>query len=543
MIEAPAKPHDRPDRRVQIGLFVLLSLIAVAAIAIRVRLLNMPLERDEGEYAYGGQMILHGVPPYTGFYTMKWPGTHLVYALFMSLFGETAAAIHLGLIVVNVATAILVFFVARTVLGFVGSMVAAAAYTLFSINPMIMGLQAHATHFVILPALAAILLLRHSAGSHSGLRIFSAGLLFGLAGIMKQSGAIFGLFAVSWMIWQECAAPKRNLRSLFSRLAFLILGGLLPVAVLFLVIARIGAFSQFWFWTFEYARQYASENTPISGLEFLLEKMDKLFRAVPILWAAAAIGMGLLCSKESLARARPFVLGFALFSFLAVCPAWIFRPHYFLLFIPAAGLLAGVAAEYLHDRIAEKQGRRTAGSLILLLLLLTFSWILYQWRAVYFQLSPRQISHALYYSPFPEMVDVAEYLKAHCPPNGRIAVLGSEPQIYFYSGRKAVTGYLYMYPLMERQPYATMMQQQLIREIEASSPDYVVFVHCADSWLGTWNSPALFNEWFKPYKQNHLRLVAWINLQSDDNAEYHWSDSDESKLPENGVWLGIFKKK
>ena len=30
----------------------------------------------------------------------------------------------------------------------------------------------------------------------------------------------------------------------------------------------------------------------------------------------------------------------------------------------------------------------------------------------------------------------------------------SEPQIYFYAGLRAAPGYIYMYPLMENQPYA-----------------------------------------------------------------------------------------
>jgi len=46
-------------------------------------------------------------------------------------------------------------------------------------------------------------------------------------------------------------------------------------------------------------------------------------------------------------------------------------------------------------------------------------------------------------NPFPESVEV-----------GRIALIGSEPQIYFYVGLIAATGCIYMYPLMENQPYA-----------------------------------------------------------------------------------------
>ena len=41
---------------------------------IRIRFLAIPLERDEGEYAYAGQLMLQGIPPYRLAYNMKFPG-------------------------------------------------------------------------------------------------------------------------------------------------------------------------------------------------------------------------------------------------------------------------------------------------------------------------------------------------------------------------------------------------------------------------------------------------------------------------------------
>ena len=43
-------------------LLVVLAAIVLAAL-VRIRLSDMPLERDEGEYAYAGQLILKGIPP------------------------------------------------------------------------------------------------------------------------------------------------------------------------------------------------------------------------------------------------------------------------------------------------------------------------------------------------------------------------------------------------------------------------------------------------------------------------------------------------
>lgn len=56
-------------------LYFFLLLVAGFVVYVRVRLLNLPLERDEGEYAYAGQLILEGVPPYKEAWNMKLPGT------------------------------------------------------------------------------------------------------------------------------------------------------------------------------------------------------------------------------------------------------------------------------------------------------------------------------------------------------------------------------------------------------------------------------------------------------------------------------------
>ena len=59
---------------------------------MRAPLLGLPFERDEGEYAYAGQLMLHGIPPYKFAYSMKFPGTYAFYAMIMSVFGQTTFA-------------------------------------------------------------------------------------------------------------------------------------------------------------------------------------------------------------------------------------------------------------------------------------------------------------------------------------------------------------------------------------------------------------------------------------------------------------------
>src|SRR5471032_661246 len=88
---------------------IFLGLSLLVAVGVRARLLDFPLERDEGEYAYAGQLILQGIPPYQLASNMKLPGTYFAYALGMAIFGQTTTGIHLTLLAVNALTIVFVF--------------------------------------------------------------------------------------------------------------------------------------------------------------------------------------------------------------------------------------------------------------------------------------------------------------------------------------------------------------------------------------------------------------------------------------------------
>src|SRR5256885_2472029 len=97
--QAAAKPLVRPSYVA----YALLTLILLLTCAIRIHLRNIPLERDEGEYAYAGQLMLQGMPPYKLAYNMKLPGTYAAYALIMAGFWLQHNGVRLcGLVVSHV---------------------------------------------------------------------------------------------------------------------------------------------------------------------------------------------------------------------------------------------------------------------------------------------------------------------------------------------------------------------------------------------------------------------------------------------------------
>src|SRR5258708_15063755 len=168
--------------------FALVGLVILLFAAIRWRLREMPLERDEGEYAYAGQLILQGIPPYQMAYNMKLPGTYAAYAAMLRVFGSTPAGIHVGLLLVNGFTTLLIYFLARRRYGRLGSVTAAASYALISTSEAVLGLSAHATHFVVLMAVPGILLLLAARESSDWGKYFAGGVCPGAGRVLEPTG-------------------------------------------------------------------------------------------------------------------------------------------------------------------------------------------------------------------------------------------------------------------------------------------------------------------------------------------------------------------
>src|SRR6184192_1911404 len=110
--------------------WIMLVLAIGFSASVRWRLRQMPLERDEGEFAYAGQLMLKGLPPYVGAYNQKFPGVTAAYAVIMSVFGQTASGIHLGVCLVNALTIVLIFLLARRLWDSIAGAAAAVTFAL-----------------------------------------------------------------------------------------------------------------------------------------------------------------------------------------------------------------------------------------------------------------------------------------------------------------------------------------------------------------------------------------------------------------------------
>jgi 4-amino-4-deoxy-L-arabinose transferase-like glycosyltransferase len=509
-------------------------------LAIRIRLLGVPLERDEGEYAYAGQLILQGVPPYTLAYNMKFPGTYAAYAAIMSICGQTITGIHLGLLLVNAAAIILIFLVGRQLANSVVGVAAAMSYAVLSVSPSVLGFAGHATHFVLLPVLGGTLLLLKATNRQAFGSLFTSGMLFGLGVLMKQPAIFFALFGAIYLISNDLHRRFRPEKILLRTLIFSA-AVILPLGITCILLWRIGLFERFWFWTIDYARQYGSL-VPFSHAPrfFFYSAKEVLLAGWPI-WTLAGIGIVAGLWEQRTRSIAVFLLIFLFFSALALCPGFYFRLHYFVLLLPAVSLLAGVAISRLSDLSANRL--IVVRFIPILILGLALAWPMFAARKFFFEASPADASRMIYpESPFPESIRIAEYLREHTTRNDTIAVLGSEPQIYFYSDRHSATGYIYTYGLMEPQKYASQMQQEMIRDIERAHPKFLISVVMPDSWLQRPESERLIFTWANEYTAKNYTIAGFVNMVAPDKTDYYFDNVPQS-VPQLGKYILIYQRK
>jgi hypothetical protein len=522
--------------------WIVLVLILAFAAGIRLRLLEMPLERDEGEYAYMGQLMLQGIPPYQSAYNMKFPGTYAAYALIMAVFGQTVEGIHFGLLLVSAGAMILILLIARKLWDAQAGLMAAAAYALMAMSQMSLGMAGHATHFVVLPMLGALLLMLNTRADARLWRHFAVGSLLGLAVLMKQPGALYIPFFAVFPLWDELRQRPIRWRAIAARLIALTLGVALILLITAAILWRAGVFEKFWYWTVVYAKAYGTQ-VPVARwpgqLHFGFATMAQ--HTWP-LWLLAAAGLVLQFFDRSEKRRSLFTIGFAVFSFLAVCPGMVFRNHYFILLMPAAAMLIGGGLCALRG-FMQRWRTSMAWLLPLLVFLGVWGYVFSAESNFLLRMAPDSACTSTYgTNPFIESRELGRYLQEHTSPDDKIAVLGSEPQICFYSRRRSATGYIYTYPLMEEHPDALQMQKEMAGEIEAANPRYVVFVRVRLSWLPwprsqTW----ILNEWLGKYLQNY-NVVGRADLLAG-GSRYWWGAEAASSKPLSEEYLLIYRRK
>lgn len=527
-------------RRAQAPL-ILLCIVILFVTAIRWRLLDVPLERDEGEYAYMAQLMLQGTPLYAEAYNMKFPGIYVAYSLILTVFGESDRGIHLGLLLSNLISIVLVYALGKSLAGTWTGLSSSAAFAMLSLSPRVQSFWANAEHFLLPFALGGFLLLLMSVRQRSLFLLALGAILFGSAAVVKQHGAFLGLSGLAFLLLTASQEKGEKRSTILTKVSIFAFAGAVPLFLSLAYVLYAGVFDRFWFWTFTYGRAYASqlEINEIPG--FFLTNFRPLFQATSPIWLVASLGIGGVLLWPSMKPFRLFSLCCLVGGVAAISPGFFFRPHYFVLLLPSIALLFGLGIEFLMNLFKTLPWKTFRVGVPVVVALVSLLSPLASHADVYFEYSPFEVTRATYGGhPFPEMKSISGYLKEWTLPEDRIAIVGNEPEVFFYTQRRSATGYIYIYSLVEPQPYAVQMMDEFVHEIESTSPRVLLYTQVLPEWYKVSEKVDRLLGWYRSYADDRYRLRARYEWTPGRNTPRLISDPDSLQLrPEQIYYVNI----
>ena len=531
MIESATGLRPRPSARQTILVVVGLILITTA---VRIPLLGVPLERDEGEYAYIAWRLGHNELPYRDWVDQKPPAVFWTYRAALALPLDPIRAVHLVALLFSAASSCVLFFLALRFMNRFWALVAAAVFTLLSADPFAQGTAANTEVFMLLPLiLSQIAFLKAADNPRNVLLMIVCGALTGIAIAFKQVAALnWFLLIALYPIF--AAAEKRRRNSL--AFAFWSGGGLFAIAGI------IGLY----FWTrrglgelvdnvFTHNLEYIGAMTWSDRLQFCSETLTRLARTEVLAWIFSVAGLiALIVAGKG--KSFAFLAGWLITSTIGVSASGYFFPHYFQQLLPPLALIAVFGGQWL----SELRPWRTSWipgalfSLLLALLPLKTLW------PFWFSYTPADAVRAIYPGNFfAEMPAFAARIAQVTSSEQRVFVFGAEPELLFYAQRVSATRYIFLFPLYG--PYWSAREKQIAAadEIQRAAPAAAVYV--PNDLFFNPGSDQYFTEWSLSYLEQNFYPDTWLIKESPTVAQLVRAEPD-SPAPERFLGAILVRK-
>ena len=448
--------------------------------ALRWRLADAPLERDEGVYGYIAQRVLEGGLPYRDGWEMKPPVIYCVYAAALELFGHTAEALRFAGIFAVLLTMVLLFGFGSSIWNsFVGA-VAAAVYGVTVSGPFVNGFTANTEVFVNVFAVACAWAAWDGLRRGKCVQWFLAGVFAGLAFMTKQPALLQVLLVgVAVALWAY-RQGERSVRRFFNAGAAAAGGFLVAVLPWFIFFLGRGALAEFLDAAYAYPWLYSTKLPLGVGLTRGIKALSRIVPGNLITWVLACCSLGALVSKKADDRDR-LIPVWLLCGAVSVSLGLYFYGHYFQMVIPAVALASARVLDTIRHRL-RKNMRWAAGAIALVMVALPLG----AHADYFFRMPGTQVCRMQYGgNPFPEAVGIGRYLASHTTPDETVFILGSEAEILFYARRRSASRYIQVYPLF--MPVASAQvrkrQEEVVDAVRSACPRYIIVVRIASSQL------------------------------------------------------------
>lgn len=472
------KPEPESKYKAIISLYgpwLILALCSIIYIIARISFTDIPLNRDEGTYAYLGKVAMSGGVPYWDFYEMKPPGLYYFYGMLGGMFGYGESGLRIGLMALNILNAWWIYKISSELFKEKApSMVAAALFLVFSLSQGVFGHSAVAEQPVIAFVLPSLFLLVRSKSRRD---LIGAGILMALAMTMKQSAIFLFLFATIYQIIQSLRKKESLKEGLQSYALFFIPIAAIGSAVLGLLYL-FGDWSEFIYWIYQHSSDYVSSDTTRS-VSYMIQFFGRKFLLAqwPVIILAIA---GLLLSMFTIKKysgPSTFILLLALCTVIALFPGTRFYPQYWMLLLPALALSTGL--------LYHVGGKILKGFMLPVLAIFIGAIVLdFITNSDYYLVDDeKSLNDELYTgNPFYEIKQLCNYMNSIKQPGDRLYVLGSEPQAYIYTNTDALTRHIFPGTISGNNSRNEARQNEAYDNLERANPKFILLNIVPYSW-------------------------------------------------------------
>jgi 4-amino-4-deoxy-L-arabinose transferase-like glycosyltransferase len=450
----------------QRNIIILLTILAMA-FTLRLAFLHEPFERDEGQYAYIAQEILHGSIPYRDVIEFKPPGVFYIYALAITLFGDTTESIRLFTAYYSLFTVIVIYLIARNLRGVWAGLLAALLYGIYSSGPLIQASGSNVEVFMALPL--SMSLWYYLCGADSGKRVYIV-----LSGISASCAMLIKPVALPQVVLLFIflfLLPKsrESIKELLINIMSFVLPVLIIAAIVIGYFAYHGALEDFLYWTVDFTRsKYVKSNEMALQGRPLFSVLGIIFFEL-FLPAVVALPTAIWLISKELTMKYLFA---ALLIFAAAIGVYLpgkNHPHYFIQLLPPLSISAGIGLSMLLEN------KRLLAKISLSLVLCMFIYTAYKEYRLYTTYTSDEVSIIKYGPIFVQSVAVAKYIKERTQPSDYIFQWGFEPELYFLTERRCPVSYE-VNMLVGWAKYPDMALQKLEAGINKNKPKYIIMM-------------------------------------------------------------------
>jgi len=490
----------------------LATITALLSVFPRFFHLNLPFERDEGAYAYMADVIQRGGLPYVNGFDHKPPLIYYLYNLSFNLLGhEVSSPRVLAILFVGAASFLLFVLVHRITRKLPAAIFSALVLGVASSSPAYLGLSANTELFTLPFIVGGMLLLFAETPSSAG--CFVSGLVFGIGFLIKQPVAVIAGFVFA----AHGIRLVGRWAALFRTVGLFSLGMSLPLGLVMLFFYLQGGFTQFWTASFSYNFGYIDQVSSSESLSLFSTAFDNIFSIDPFTWIAGVAGVLLMSRSGIRFPMIADVLMLMVGSLVATAMGKYYFPHYFVFMLPALSLTAGLGLAGILNWMPGTRSRGVILSLAFIPCLATARFIPYTDAEIFKLCYP--------YTTFFQSRTVGEYLRKSAPKDASVYIVGSEPELLFYSGLRSASRVFYFFPLVTPTVMTDKLRQETIAELVMHPPDFVVIVNEIHSLsLKTVAGDMFMNDLFDHF--SHYRLIGII---ADNTNELVTADQQKMR--------------